>query len=484
MDYSLEHVFKMLADIGYTPQGRNCLAYSPEEDLCHSLFADLLKELEIRPCVDAFGNTYGTYFPPDVASDTPAVAIGSHLDSVEGGGRYDGVLGVAAGVVLAHRIIEATKQGKCKPNAPMRIIAWRAEESDRFRNSCIGSKGASGKLEDKDLALRSRVEPMILLNEAISQRSGKDPSPVANKAVKCLLELHIEQGPQLQEHQSGQQDNKPFVGIVTPGIAGSLRFTIKLPPMKLHAVARMIVEATNIATDLDDIQQPFRATFTPPGKAFNVGRDCTEIFCSDKEQIANIVQIAKEMESKVDCCGKKITLRGPHTFHSGTHPMSFRLGVDMVLDAARLILKIPDSYCLSWPEFSCSGGWVLQLDVRAGDEELLEQGRLALEETLSKIHPTFLPVSSAVGKTKPVLLTKGIMDLFERKAKESGIYSVLMACGAGHDVQVPDVKERGLLLVPSNNGGVSHHHTEKTFMEDAQAGLQVLEGSVLELLQQ
>jgi allantoate deiminase len=92
--------------------GQHRAAYSPEEDAAHELAAGWMREAGLEVTRDGAGNLFGT-------RGAARVWIGSHLDSVPTAGRFDGALGVVAGIETASRL----------PDAPLAVVAFRAEET-------------------------------------------------------------------------------------------------------------------------------------------------------------------------------------------------------------------------------------------------------------------------------------------------------------------------------------------------------------------
>jgi N-carbamoyl-L-amino-acid hydrolase len=148
--------------------------------------------------------------------ELPAVATGSHLDSVPVGGNYDGAAGVVAGLIA---LVAARRSGP--PARTMRLYALRGEESAWFDGPCyFGSRALFGQLGEADFAARHRSGEKTLADcmreagaDMAALRGGApliDPSTLA-----CWIELHIEQGPVLVAL------DKP-VGLVT-GIRGNVR---------------------------------------------------------------------------------------------------------------------------------------------------------------------------------------------------------------------------------------------------------------------
>src|SRR3954468_17669692 len=112
-----------------------------------------------------------------------AIVIGSHLDSVADAGRYDGVLGVLAGIAVAEAL----------PDAPLEIVAFADEDGLRFQSSFLGSRAYLGRLTPEDFALRDGAD--VTLAEAIG--AAEPWPPLAPEAIRAYLEVHIEQGPVL-----------------------------------------------------------------------------------------------------------------------------------------------------------------------------------------------------------------------------------------------------------------------------------------------
>ena len=154
--------------------------------------------------IDAAGSVQGRREGP--VPGGPCVMIGSHIDTVKDGGRFDGNLGVVAGILVAQALRDA---GIVLPFA-LEVIAFGDEENVRFPTHLSTSGALTG---DYDPAwLEARDAEGVRLSDALSAFGG-DPSGIAALArkrgsVTAYLELHIEQGPVLEV------ENEP-VGIVT-----------------------------------------------------------------------------------------------------------------------------------------------------------------------------------------------------------------------------------------------------------------------------
>ncbi|MGL5346979.1 MAG: hydantoinase/carbamoylase family amidase [Peptostreptococcaceae bacterium] len=203
----LEYIFSKFYDIGVNSYGGvTRLGYTKIEDEMHEMFTSLGEEEDLYTYIDEVGNT----FVANDISNKKYYLIGSHLDSVVNGGRYDGVAGVIAGLL----ILNWAKNDNI--DIPLRVGAFRCEESSNFGKCTIGSGLITGELTKEDIrGLESKTGRSIV---DIFYTKGYNLSPKKIENIKQYLELHIEQGKVLDEY-----DIK--VGIVSD-IAGPRRFEI------------------------------------------------------------------------------------------------------------------------------------------------------------------------------------------------------------------------------------------------------------------
>lgn len=194
------------------------------------LVAGWMREAGLDVHIDAAGNTIGRR---SGRTEGPVVALGSHTDTVQAGGRFDGI----AGVVAAVEVARALEQAGVVTEHPLEVINFNCEEPSVAGMTPVGSRAVSGHLDLSKLET-SRDPEGRTLAEAIDFLGGdytrlavliREPSDVHG-----YLELHIEQGLVLE------RAGRP-VGVVTH-IAGPIRGTITVTGRADHAGATLMNE--------------------------------------------------------------------------------------------------------------------------------------------------------------------------------------------------------------------------------------------------
>jgi allantoate deiminase len=215
-----EHI-EELSLIGRTnDDGINRFSYTEEEKRANELVANYMKSAGLTVHYDAVGNLIGSQ---EGTEDLPTILLGSHIDTVPSGGKFDGSLGVLVAIEVLHSLKE---QGVTLRH-PVKVIAFKDEEGTRFGFGMIGSRAIAGTLSPTDL--QRADEEGITIEQAIAD-SGLDKLPLSSaklENVKLYLEVHIEQGKILES-------NDVAVGNVT-GIAGPLWLKFQLIGLAEHA---------------------------------------------------------------------------------------------------------------------------------------------------------------------------------------------------------------------------------------------------------
>jgi allantoate deiminase len=212
---SLATDLESLARIGADDSGVTRFPWSPELAAANEWLVSRLEELGFEAAVDPAGNVVGKWH----AGEGKAIAVGSHLDTVPRGGRFDGALGVLSGLA-ALRILKAEA---FEPRQPLWLVSFNDEEGVRFGTGFLGSRSFLGDLRLEEWHRRG-------VREAMADAGFEFDRLADARAIDELgayLELHIEQGPVLE--QAGVD-----VGVVT-GITGLLSLRVRLRGEANHA---------------------------------------------------------------------------------------------------------------------------------------------------------------------------------------------------------------------------------------------------------
>ncbi|MER2263909.1 allantoate amidohydrolase [Methylobacterium oxalidis] len=212
-----------LAAISAEPGAITRVYLSPEQARANALVMGWMREAGMSARLDAAGNVVGRVEGPEPGG--PAFVIGSHLDTVRDAGRYDGPLGVLTGIAC----VAAWLRTDGKPPFAVEVVGFGDEEGTRFQSTLIGSRAFAGTFDSALLALTDADG--IGLGAALTA-FGLDPARIgeaarASRDVLGYLELHIEQGPMLE--QAGLP-----VGAVT-AISGATRLAVTLTGEAGHA---------------------------------------------------------------------------------------------------------------------------------------------------------------------------------------------------------------------------------------------------------
>ncbi|HEX5465330.1 MAG TPA: Zn-dependent hydrolase [Candidatus Limnocylindrales bacterium] len=223
-------ISRMISQLGRIGGGNDGsvsrLAFTEDERRAHALVGDWLGEIGLTVRADAVGNLIAEL--PGSARSSGWIGVGSHLDSVPNGGRFDGIVGVVGAVELARLLIAR----KVSLRHGLRVIAFAGEEGARFGEPCIGSKAAVGLLGPRDLD-RIHDGKGTTLREAFLG-IGLDPAAIPaarwrQEEWSAFLELHIEQGSTLY------REGIP-IGVVDM-VSGSTRLLIDLQGRADHSGA-------------------------------------------------------------------------------------------------------------------------------------------------------------------------------------------------------------------------------------------------------
>jgi N-carbamoyl-L-amino-acid hydrolase len=191
-----------IAQIGGTPKGGvKRIALTDEDRRGRDLFTLWCQAAGLAVRVDSMGNMFARREGRDPAR--LPVLFGSHLDSQPTGGKFDGALGVIAGLEVMRTLAELN----ITTEAPLELVNWTDEEGARFGRAMMGSAVWSGVSAEADVkALQD--ENAISVGDALAGIGYEGAEPAACFPADALFELHIEQGPILEAEQKQ-------IGIVT-----------------------------------------------------------------------------------------------------------------------------------------------------------------------------------------------------------------------------------------------------------------------------
>jgi len=220
---NISEMIHSLAELSESSSGITRQFLSPQHREANTLVGSWMEMVGMRVLEDSIGNIIGRY--EGTEADLPAVMIGSHLDTVVNAGKFDGILGV----VSAIQSISALYREKKRYRFPIEVIGFADEEGTRFQSTYLGSKAVAGTFDFTTLS-RTDINGISMQDALLS--FGLDPDQIQNasrkaRGISAYIELHIEQGPVLEE------EDIP-AGIVTE-IAGAVRFQVTVKGTAGHA---------------------------------------------------------------------------------------------------------------------------------------------------------------------------------------------------------------------------------------------------------
>lgn len=240
---------EQLGKIGALEGGGVCrLALTDEDRKGRDLVVGWMKELGLKVTIDRIGNIVG--IRPGHENGAPVMS-GSHIDSVATGGLFDGCLGVLAGL----EIVATLNDAGITTRRPIAVGVFTNEEGARFAPDMMGSGTHQGSLDLQTMFDCKGIDGSTV-QENLQSIGYAGPEPIGRFRANCFFELHVEQGPILEEEQI-------TIGAVT-GVQGIswTEYTINgvsnhagTTPMRLrhdagYVAAAITTEARTIARQL------------------------------------------------------------------------------------------------------------------------------------------------------------------------------------------------------------------------------------------
>jgi len=329
-----EESFETYAAIGATEAGGlHRLALSEADREARDLFVSDLEDLGLDVRIDELGNVFGRR--PGRDPDAAPVLIGSHLDSQPYGGRYDGQLGV----LTALETVRAFEDAGIETERPVEVVNWTNEEGSRFQPSMMGSGAWAGVHDvEETLVTTDRDGESVADALAAIGYDGDAPCEPPETGVHACLELHVEQGPTLDDSGlsvgvvdgvfglawcrvtiDGEADHagptpmhtrRDALAAAADAVSEINRLPARLAPDAVATVGEMGVEPDSVNVI------PSRATFTVDVRSYD-----------DDAIDRGLAAIRSELDAACDRHGVEYDLEPINR----THPLSFS---ETVRDAA------------------------------------------------------------------------------------------------------------------------------------------------------
>ncbi len=239
----IENVVEALAMFTEPQRPFTRLVFSPEFTQARQWLRSKFEEAGLECRIDTGGNLIGTRKAKAGTPDPGKVIIGSHIDTVPAGGRFDGIAGVVAGLEAIHFL---NRQQMDLPY-DIEIVDFLGEELNVWGTSCLGSRHMAGLLTE-DILMRVDQDGRRLGDEI--KRIGGTGEPASGpredaQSILACLELHIEQSDRLE---TGRID----IGVVTD-IPGISRYAITVTGSAGHSGTTRMEDRKDALVTASDI---------------------------------------------------------------------------------------------------------------------------------------------------------------------------------------------------------------------------------------
>lgn len=299
-----------LAKFSATPErGVTRFSFSNEDLGARNYLKEEMKKAGLRVYEDAAGTVIGRL--DGEINDGPVVMIGSHYDSVKNGGRFDG----NAGVVTALEIARMISENDLKLKHPVEFIGMIEEEGGRFGEALFGSRAMAGKVSREQLE-NDKDSDGISMAQAMKD-FGFNPDNIKEairkpEQIKAFLELHIEQGPILENERKEIGIVECIVGLIQleiivkgrPDHAGTTPMNARADA--LSAVLPLMTEIGAMAKEMTDgtvatigvVEVLPGASNIVPGQARFTADIRSKNPASIEKMVSFIKESVKDMEKK------------------------------------------------------------------------------------------------------------------------------------------------------------------------------------------
>jgi N-carbamoyl-L-amino-acid hydrolase len=313
---------KRLRELTGTAEGAQRVAWTPLWAGARAWLRSELEALPVTVALDEAGNLWATL----AGRDTRSLVIGSHLDSVPDGGWLDGALGVLAGL----EIMRALAAGP-PPALTVHLVDWADEEGVRFGHSLFGSSAAAGLLEPDAVGGLTDNDGVALADAVAEYGVTLDRAPWAARRlldVASYIELHIEQGPVLE--QAGLA-----LGVVE-GVYGISRHRVRFEgqaahagstPMELRrdpliAASRFVLEVRRVAVESGGVAT-VGAISADPGIPTAVPASVTLVVDQRHGEDQQLQRMLQEVRAAADGIGAEEGVRARWSALQSVRPVAF-----------------------------------------------------------------------------------------------------------------------------------------------------------------
>jgi hydantoinase/carbamoylase family amidase len=466
----VERHLRRISEFGFLgpKDGWSRLALSLEENLAHEYAAELLRSLGFDVRVDrSIGNLFAR---KGGRSDTPAVMLASHLDTVPKGGGFDGVVGF---IVAVESVRMAESRGSLP--VPVEVAVFRAQESSRFSKACLGSRAAFGFLTPQDvrrLHATEDHEKRIPLAAAIEQ-CGFDASLIGEDNLRAAeycayYETQIEQSTVLER--------LGCIGNVT-SIRAPQRRQVSVSGARAIKASCAMILAVEWTCRLNDYLGADIVGTVGKVDGFFQGAESVNVIPGDVafhlpdidkyiHRILQPIEVARGVKLVFDDAAYGAL---PHVVgvsdHSGATPMGSAFRRDALVAAAEMVLAVEDGSLP--PEQKID----FFIDLRSTSASTRSRVGAEIVNVLAKIADGFgvqVSLHEPIEETEPVeRLNEGLRQRVRQAAADLGVEILDLPRGAGHDAMFAALAgiPTGMMLLQSQNG-ISHNPNEFTPTED------------------
>ncbi|KAF6817910.1 hydantoinase/carbamoylase family amidase [Colletotrichum musicola] len=401
--------------------GMDRLSLNDDDKKVRDWFMARAKSLGCETFFDEMGNLFAIRAGRNPAA--PPVMMGSHLDTQPTGGRYDGILGVVAGL----EVLRVLEESGYETEGPVGVVNWTNEEGARFPKMAVSSGVWAGAIPLQTAWDLREVTPHA--GEARSMKEELDRIEYAGERAASYLtnpfaahfELHIEQGPILE-------DEKQKIGVVE-GVQAFKWFNITVKGRDSHAGTT-----------------PLYARKDP-------------VLCAAKLVVA--AEAAAREAGGLATTG--IFTAEPGTVNTMAHTVTFTLDVRHVEDEtlAKLVSRCETEFARIAAEDSglgCTVEWEMLVDSPA-----------------VRFHPDCI---AAVEASAAEVLSRYGGESGAGAGEERRLWRPMIS-GAGHDSCYTNLRVPTSMIFTPTREGISHNPTEFCSAEDCALGADVLLGAVL-----